>query len=229
MSLRQILLNRMLLPHSPAMDLAIKDSTVQEADFICPQGFGRNMYSDKNVGAIVGTARKNAGNDIAAFEWLQLMGFNPGRPNKMLALYCIRLSKKEPSSACPVIGQWEVLYAMWLYEPDWYQKYQDIFIPIWPPRVGYLGTRGMMLVVKDIAGGRNLHAPLLVAHPEHIQRCFFIARKIFGELVAADYSDGKTGSDWFDEGSVQRWTRGPNIWIAYEMLVRTHHRLQGWM
>lgn len=228
MSLRHMLFGRMFLPDPSAMDLAAKDSTVQGADFICPQSFGRNMYSDKNVGSIIDTARENSGSDIATFKWLRSMGFNPGRPNEILAIRCTRFTK-EGFPVRSVIGQWEVLYAMWLFEPDWYQKHQNMLVPIWPPSVGYLGTRGMMLAVKDIAEAHGLCTPLLVAHPEHIQRCFFIARKIFSKSIAIDSGNTYTGPEWFDENSVQSWTRSPNHWLFYELLTRIHHRLYGWM
>lgn len=226
MSLRQILLNRAFLPQS----FEDKDNHHHsEADFICPQAFGRNTYSDKNVGATINTARENnSGSDIATFKWLQLMGFNPGRPNRILAFHCIRFAKGG-RPVRPVIGQWEVLYAMWLYEPDWYAKHEDIFVSIWPPIQGYLGTRGMMLIVKDITETRGLYAPLLVAHPEHIQRCFFIARKIFSKPIVIDPRNAYVNPGWFDEGSVQRWTKSPNCWLFYEICTRIHHRLHGWM
>ncbi len=81
---------------------------------------------------------------------------------------------------------------------------------------------------KKVAKTCGLHAPLLVAHPEHIQRCFFIARKIFGKSTTV-WFDANAPTGWFDSKSVQPWTRGPNVWLIYEMLARIHHRLHGWM
>lgn len=238
MPLRSTLINQLFLPKSFSRRKQGYDS---EADFICPQGFGRNTYSDKRVVAIVGTARENFGNDIATFEWLRSKGFDPGRPNRRLANHCITLTRPIPPFfddagvvqeyplVYPVIGQWEVLYAMWAYEPDWYMKHRDEFTAIWPwpSPEDSLSTHGMLRIAKDIAEGHGLHTPLIVAHPEHIQRCFFIAQKMFGKLVSTN--NNETASEWFDRRSVQRWTRGPKVWLLYEMLARLHHRLHGWM
>ncbi len=69
---------------------------------------------------------------------------------------------------------------------------------------------------------------IVVAHPEHIQRCFFLTREIFQTIPAV--STGIASKSWFDEGSVQRWTRNKWYWLFYELfLARPHHRLKGWM
>lgn len=207
-----------------------------EADYITPQAFGRNTFSDRGVGAIVCTALDHFIDDITTFEWLKSQKFDPGCPNMMLGLRCIELAEfklgnvsKPDASIRPVIGQWEVLYAMYLHNPEWYEQHRDALVVIWPPPEDYLGTRGMLLEVREIAEKRSLTKPLLAAHPEHIQRCFFIARKIFPRSpIAIDYMMD-ANEKWFDPHSVQRWTRGPNVWLFYEMLTRIHHRLNGWM
>jgi hypothetical protein len=84
----------------------------------------------------------------------------------------------------------------------------------------------MMQTAFEIAETCGLRVPLIVAHPEHIQRCFFIARRVFG-VTATDVQNAST--EWFDIGSVQKWTQNPGHWLAYEMLARIHHRLHGWM
>jgi hypothetical protein len=209
-----------------------------QAEFICPQAFGRNTYSDERVGSIIGAMLESIKDPVRRFEWLKERGFDPGQPNRILARRCIGLATARrlfifalggiKATPLPVIGQWEVLYAMWFYEPDLYAKYQDALIPIWPPLVGYLGTRGMMRTALDIAEAHGLRVPLIVAHPEHIQRCFFIARKVFG-IAATDHIDGMVLEEWFDRHSVQKQTTSPGHWLAYEMLARVHHRLHGWI
>lgn len=216
-----------------------------EGDIISPQAFGRNTYQDKEVGVVIKAIHERCnGDSVAMFQELSIKGFDPGHPNRMLALRCIELAK-EPWGAgfdedgqliqkCTiprtVIGQWEVLYAMWHYEPDWYAKNEKVLIPIWPPLKGYLGTRGMLLIVKNLAEQRHLHTPVLIAHPEHIQRCFFIARKIFGKgQVATDHEMIRYDTRSFDQGSVQKWTQSEGAWLRYEMMARVHHLLHGWM
>lgn len=242
MSIRDVMLHSWFLPESFCR--AIGKAYSDQVDFICPQAFGRNTFSNDDVGAIVNTAHKKLcdSHDIDTFEWLKSRNFDPGRPNRILALRCIRLAKALKSSIwgtychrippliTPVIGQWEVLCAMWLSEPDWYMEHQEILTPIWPPAQGYLGTRDMLLIVKKLADTCELKTPLLAAHPEHIKRCFFIARKIFG-IAAIDIGtwEGNSHEEWFDPGSVQKWTRSPSRWLWYEMLVRIHHRIHGWI
>ncbi len=199
-----------------------------QAEFICPQAFGRNTYSDKNV-CTVRRERNAISNDIATFEWLKIRHFDPGQPNQILAQRCIRLAKYNAPKHLvirPIIGQWEVLYAMWLIEPNWYAEHQEILFPIWPPIAGKWTTRAMMLTAFSIAEAHCLRIPLIVAHPEHIQRCFFIARKIFG-VAATDIHD--PSKEWYDRSSLQWQTRGPNLWLVYEMLARIRHRFYGWI
>lgn len=214
-----------------------------QADFICPQAFGRNTYSDEDVGMYLAALREAAkGDQIAVFQELHARGFDPGEPNRMLALRCIELAKTPEvffdqdqegrpryTELRPVIGQWEVLYAMWRYEPGWYRANEAVFLPIWPPVQGYMGTRGMLLAVKEVADSNGLDMPAIVAHPEHLPRSFFLARKVFGERVVADRRPVRYETQCFDPRSVQKWTRDPGAWLRYEMLARIHHRLHGWM
>ncbi|MBI2439239.1 MAG: hypothetical protein HYV45_01400 [Candidatus Moranbacteria bacterium] len=231
MSIRNDLINSWFLPES---FWKTHRAYASEADFICPQAFGRNTYSDKEVGTVVNSIIDLSDNVVDRFVRLGARGFDPGHPNKILALRSIRFAKlihpffDNTDTIRPVIGQWEVLYAMWLYEPDWYAKHQNLLTPIWPPIIDYLTTHGVFRIAKDIADGHGLKKPLLIAHPEHIQRCFFIARKIFGKPVAIDVAHA-SDSEWFDKASVQKWTRSPSYWLPYEMLARIHHRFHSWM
>ncbi len=239
MSIRNDLINSWFLPES---FWKTPRAYASEADFICPQAFGRNTYSDKEVGVVVNSIVDANDNVITRFMRLKAQGFDPGHPNNILAQRCFDLGRTvtpkytDRSSDIDhwevnyryVIGQWEVLYAMWLIEPNWYAEHQEILSPIWPPIVGYLATHNMLRIAKDIADGRGLNKPLLIAHPEHIQRCFFIARKIFGRPVAIDVAH-TSDSEWFDKASIQKWTRSPSYWLPYEMLARIHHRFHGWM
>jgi hydroxymethylpyrimidine/phosphomethylpyrimidine kinase len=55
-----------------------------------------------------------------------------------------------------------------------------------------------------------------------------LASKVFGKPVVHT-NDSEATPAWFDQRSVQYWTRGPKVWLLYEMLARLHHRLHGWM
>jgi hypothetical protein len=230
MSLRYLLFDRLFLPQPFQTSWRPR---ISDGDFISPQAFGRNTFTDEEVGMAIGVIRDaRDGQTIATFRELQSRGFEPGNVNITLGIRCLELAQRDwwaNHGPCPVVGQWEVLYVMWLYDPTWYEKNQNILIPIWPPLKGYLGTRGMLLAVKEIAEARDLNNPVLLAHPEHLQRAFFIACKIFGKPVAVDTDLEESLNHNFDERSVQKWTRGPWAWLRYEMMARFRHRLNHWI
>ncbi len=243
MSIRTMLINFFFLPEPFYSNW---HHHLETGDFLCPQAFGRNTYEDEEIGVIIRKIYDHfEGNPIAIFEELRTRGFDPGQPNRILARRCIELAsisvpvrtafdqdveiQSSPRVFLPVIGQWEVLYAMWHEKPAWYARNQGLLTPIWPPLKDYLGTRGMLLIVKDLAAEHLLRMPILIAHPEHIQRCFFIARKIFGYSVAIDRDMIRYDIRSFDQGSVQKWTRSSWSWLRYEMMARLHHRLKGWI
>lgn len=221
MSLRNKLLNTFLLPEPFG---CWKATDTLDADFICPQAFGRNTYSDKEVGPRVRTAREALGSDREAFEWLRLKRFDAGRPNTRLALLCHSLATALDR---PIIGQWEVMHELYCNFPEWYKMHEKDLFTIWPPVKGYLATRGLLLDTEEIAKEYGWKTPIVVAHPEHIQRRFFLAREIFQVIPAV--STGTISNTWFDEDSVQVWTKGKWRWLVYELfLARPHHRLNGW-
>lgn len=219
MSLRKKLLDTFLLPEPFGL---WKAADTQAADFICPQAFGRNTYSDKAVGRVA-IMRKCLENDIETFELLKTEKFDAGSPNTRLAHLCHNLAFDKP-----IIGQWEVMHELYCSFPEWYKMHQKDLFTIWPPDEGYLATRGLLLKAHAIATEYRWKIPIVVAHPEHIQRCFFLAREIFQTIPAV--STGTASSRWFDEGSTQKWTRNERDWLLYELLLaRPHHLLKGWM
>lgn len=224
MSLRQHLVNTLLFPEPFNPQWLPEDP--HRADFICPAAFGRNTWSDTAVGAIIHTAREELchGDDIATFEWLKSKKFNPGLPNALLADTCFASAH---DSEKPIIGQWEVLYEIYHRWPKWYQDHKDRLFAVWPPKEGPLRTRDLFLETKKIADGHRRKTPLLIAHYEHIQRCYFLGRNIFNANPAASVGTKQEG--WFDPKSVQWQTRGALPWFFYEMAVRFHHNLYGWM
>lgn len=222
MPLHQYLLTTFLLPE-PFNSWLPEDS--HRADFICPTAFGRNTYSDKEVGKIVRTKRNELGDDIATFEWLKSQGFDSGYPNALIADMCFDLSDTLDK---PIIGQWEVMCEIYLHHSGWYENRKDQLIAIWPPKKGRLGTRELLLKAKRIADGRRRKTPVLVAHPEHLPRCYFLGRNIFDTNPATSIDARQ--QDWFDPKSVQWWTRGAWRWSFYELfLARPHHLFHSWM
>ncbi|HLC95584.1 MAG TPA: hypothetical protein VJH89_03805 [Patescibacteria group bacterium] len=197
-----------------------------DADFICPQAFGRNTHKDKNIGEIVGHTQSHFKDDIKTFKWLQNDWFDPGHPNTLLGSRALVLAKEYQK---PIIGQWEVMYCMYHIDPAWYIEHQEHLIVIWPiPDDEGLSSFDVFVRAHNIGIKKRLRKPLLVAHPEHIQRCFFIAQHLFGFVVVDDeYKNITDNTPWFDKKSVQPWTRGPKRWLYYEILARMFYRFFG--
>lgn len=215
----------------------------EEFDCIVPNAFGRNSYPEyghrmrlrrwiqsargeaisPDVG-FVRMIRDRARSDVEAFEELSARSFAPGLANCELADICWRLFQEKK---VPILGDWEVMYALRRLYPDLYEHGEELFVAIWLPQEGYLATRGMLLEAKRIADKLDLSAPCVVARPEHIQRVYFLALKVFGKSVSTKTM--RSNDFEFDPDSVQWWTRGKWRWLFYEMLVRLHHRYHGWV
>ena len=246
--IRHYLLNVAFLP----MPLALAE-TSREFDFVTPQAFGRNMFPDDSrvlrfrnwcrqlcgkprilTSSDVRKIRDECESDIEAFCRLEELGFDPGTPNRLLVIGTHNFLGGSPEDV-PIIGQWEVCFALWGRFPLWYATHAKNIVVIWPPRSGYLSTHGILLEVQEIARTRTigLSKPCILAHPEHMPRAYFLAQKIFGSS-AVSYAMNDAFScvrldAWFNGQSVQWQTRGEWRWIVYELLARLHHRWNGWM
>lgn len=220
MDIRSFLIDRLLLPSAFSNQWKKK-----QHDFITPQAYGRNTFSDREL-RIIRVKRDEHANDTAMFRWLASRRFDPGKPNEVIASHCTNLTKL---SGKPVIGQWEVMFALWRKNSEWYEIHSESLFAIWPSQEGSQKTKGLLEEVKNTAKDIGLSHPLLVAHPEHVQRCYFIARKTFG-VSPAVFVYPEEENAWFDEDSVQWWTRSRRKWLFYELcLARPHHLLHGWM
>ena len=165
---------------------------------------------------------------VDTFEMFEEYGFDPGLPNKMLADLCFQRFEKTDT---PLVLQWEIAYTLWSRHGDWYRERWNRLIVIWPEEERYLSTRHFFLIAKGMARLQGWYNPLIIAHPEHVQRAYFVARRVYSdnekEIVRAMALSSPR--KWFDKWSVQWWTRGPMRWLAYEMLVRIHHWHKGWL
>ena len=238
--IRHYLLNVAFLP----MPLALAE-TSKEFDFVTPQAFGRNRFPDDSfslrirnwcrqlcgkprilTSSDVRKIRDECENDIEAFKQLRELGFDPGIPNRNLAMYYLQ-NFLGGIQGVPFIGSWEVGFALWERLPCWYALHLSEVVLIWPPRSGYAGTLGMLLEVREIAEKQGLSKPCILAHPGHTPRAYFLARKIFG-LSAVSFVP-ESDNWYYDKQSVQWWTRGKWRWTGYELLARLHHWWNGWM
>lgn len=240
---REWLFDRFFLPGSFLKETGRKRrGSRSDAGFVIVLAFGRNDYPDGSFferlskeywdsSSSETTTIRNVAEwyveygTIATFCLLSEAGFDPGIPNRTLADFCFQ---EFENNRMPFMLQWEVAYALWNEYSDWYEENLRHLMANWPKREEYLSTRDILLEVRDMTRKKGWHNPLIIAHPEHIQRAYFLAKRIYSdETVRA--TDLSPSPEWFDRRSVQWWTRGPMQWLAYEMLARIHHRLKGWL
>lgn len=222
------------LPPTPQGDLA-------EADFICPQAFGRNTWTDKEMPGAMAKLRQEVGSDLnleqdAALRKLLKIGFDPGSVNVSLAKGCHYFAKKmEELGKKPwVIGQWEVIFALATANKEmaaWYTKNREYVIAIWPSTSAeYLGTKGLLHEAFVIAYKNYLYRPIVIAHREHLWRCALLAKVFFSEanIVIPAKLFPSDREPRFDPKSKQWQTCSGACWRPYEIMTRIHHMMQGW-
>lgn len=240
---REWLFDRFLLPGSFLKETGRKrGGSTLDAGYAIVLAFGRRDYPEESFLARLigrwGDARFPMIRDVVewieeygtvdTFEMFEEYGFDPGLPNKMLADLCFQRFEKTDT---PLVLQWEIAYAIWIRRRDWYEERQNRLMVIWPEEERYLSTRRFFLIAKGMARLQGWYNPLIMAHPEHVQRAYFVARRVYSDnekeivrVMALSFSQ-----KWFDKWSVQWWTRGSMRWLAYEMLARIHHRRKGWL
>lgn len=221
MSVRSDLIDRAFLPRRFSSESPLTQET---CDFLLAEGFGRNSFSNRKLPSHVRRLRDRSQSDQEAFEVLSMKCFDPGRPNRLLAEMC---TERIDALNIPGIVQCEVAYAIWEKSPQWYAGHASSLTVVWPPSKGYHGTLGLYREAKKIAESKGLYVPLLIAHPEHIQRCYFLAKELF---VLASTAPGHPSLAWFDPKSRQWQTKGVLFWLFYEIcLARPVSRIFGWM
>ena len=207
---------------------------ISDADFVCPQAFGRNTWTDKEITEAMAKLFSEIGSrdQDKAMEKLAKINFDPGLVNIFLARKCYALAKElQRSGKEPwIIGQWEVIFALIATEREWYKQNRDFVIAIWPPLSGeYLGTRGLLFEAKEIARSFGLKHPIIVGQAEHLARCVELAKRVFGgNYVVVPKVDDVMKEYSFDPFFKQSQATGKFRWRFYEILVRFHHMLHGW-
>jgi hypothetical protein len=190
MSLRTYLIDRAFLPRPFSSE---KPLTHNACDFLLVEGFGRNTFANRKLPKLVRLVRDRSRSDQEAFEVLSMKGFDPGKPNRLLAKMCV---EQMDTLHLPAIIQWEVAYALWENEHGsrWYRQHVGALTTVWPPEKGYPGTKGLYRQAKETASSQQRHVPLLIAHPEHVQRCYFLAKNLF---VLVSTAQGNPSPAWF--------------------------------
>lgn len=196
-----------------------------DAKIICPQAFGRNTWTNKEAAGRLQDLNLKEIDDIARFNFLEKAGFDPGSVNRNLAEQCFQLSTAgNPSRFRPIVGQWEVLYAVWKSYPDWYECNNSFHQALWPPTDRmhpYLSTRELLQGVDTV-----LHywpeKIAIVAQSIHLGRCVRLADKIFGkrQIIVP-----QPGTPLYDSRSVQPWTRNQRSFLAWERGMRLFEEL----
>ena len=200
-------------------------------DVICPQAFGRNTWTDEEVAGKLsdlfqeGPAAWQKLDDLARFRKLESVGFDPGEVNRQLAKYCYELSYRDNTLPQTIVGQWEVLYAVYQINPLWYINIWCNHHAIWPPVDGnYLSTRGLLEEVFEKISSRK--RVRLVAQSVHLARCVRLADKIFGQERVVVPGSSLPLYDW---QSVQPWTRDQASFFTYEKKARALEELPGFL
>lgn len=109
---------------------------IEDADCIWAFAFGRNTYTDAELGPTIEALRKNTGsNTLEMYSLLWGRKFDPGYPNMQLANVAANLATQwmwetKNQKHLPVIAQWEVPFK--LYVPGNRDPW-DHWFPFWPP------------------------------------------------------------------------------------------------
>lgn len=213
-----------------AREIPVTDDTI-----IVPCAFGRNTWDDAEVSQqllIIMMGAEEKLSDIEMFKRLMAEGFDAGSVNRALASICYQLAGNPNSLVgymdryhpCRIVGQWEVMYELWLQQPDWYERNSGFFLfTIWPdPQGEYLSTRGLLEACsyyrEDI---------ILIAQAVHMARCLRVADQVFGHDSVSKASGAMP--NLYDEASVQPWTRNQTSFVAWEKKARIFEELPSWL
>lgn len=202
------------LPILPAAPIVGRPA---DADCIFAQAFGRNCFPDDMLGEFLQRGRKANLVELAVLMWLKKMNFQPGKPNLALALKAKQLCDRYN---LPVIAQWEIAYALFLLDEQWYLSHQGVIDCIWPPPDGYFSTYHVKKLSIQRMRGRGCQEPIELAHPAMLVRAVMTIWKlgicpvVLGVSPAFFWPDDLWAWDW---NSVQRWTKCFLFWLVREI------------
>lgn len=211
-----------MLPGTPA----VGDITESDCRFV--QAFGRNDFTDSELGKRLWELREKAElDDTKTFTLLAYRDFEPGKWNRTAAK---RVMRKMRVDKKPCEAQWEVAYAMYLADPQWYLDHQLLIDCIWPPKEGYFATYHVKLFSKEAMQRRGCSRPEEIAHPAMVARAIPIIWKIGLDPVTEGIPWWRVSKHelWiWDEDSVQWWTATFFRWLIREIPGRAHHIYHG--
>ncbi|HEX5429981.1 MAG TPA: hypothetical protein VFX17_02800 [Patescibacteria group bacterium] len=195
---------------------------IRDADCLWVFAFGRNTYTDTELGAEIAKVReKTKGNDLDALKLLNARGLDPGRPNLALAHVAANiLDFWKPG--IPMIAQFEVPLAMLKDDPQWIEESTAPIIPFWPPAdKPYFSTVDGMQECIRISKLRGCSRPAIIAHKAMLVRALAIAWKMGISPIVPEQNVTE-----FDSRSIQSGPANPKIWLVREIAARyAHHPL----
>jgi hypothetical protein len=200
---------------------------VEDGDCLFVQSFGRNHFTDNELGRILWNIRSRTKlSDYESFVLLRQQGFDPGDSNRALARYSKKLFHQLSKNGPVIISQWEVVYCLFEMDPVWYLKHRSDIECIWPPEEGYFATAHVKQASKACMLNRGKKHPVEVAHPAMITRAVPI---MWGAGISPIVEQIKLFHAsrhelWvWDRRSVQPWTRSWENWRTRETLGRVAH------
>ncbi|OGE80468.1 MAG: hypothetical protein A2660_01225 [Candidatus Doudnabacteria bacterium RIFCSPHIGHO2_01_FULL_45_18] len=201
-----------------------KIGELEEADCIFVQAFGRNNYTDAELGRVLWDLRTEVRlSDLDAFNLLAQRAFEPGASNRALAKYAMQRAYKYN---IPIIAQWEVVFAIYQMDPNWYVSNRDLIDCLWPPKEGYFATWHVKVLSKERMRSRILCRPLEIAHPAMTVRAVPIIWSLGLNPVVEPISARESTRHelWvWDQSSIQPWTRNFQAWKVRELMGRVAH------
>lgn len=191
------------------------------AQVVAVQAFGRNTFLDADLSNIRVYHDQSGANDEVTLNWLWEHNFDPGHPNRQLALETRSLLDRMPVYA---IVQWEVAAA---FDRAWYAANSRRIICLWPSATPgqYFSTRDVKMQTVEVMRARGWSDVIELAHRRQVVRAYLILRKLLGH----DPITVTIRTDGFDRKSVQPWTKSWYRWAWYEFLARLHHLALGWV
>ena len=194
---------------------------LKRADCIFAQAFGRNHFTDNELGRVLWRLRSQTRLDeYQTLLLLNQQGFDPGARNRALARFIRLVHSKR---GVPIIAQWEVVCALFQHDPAWYLEHRAQIDCVWPPVEGYFATYHVKLLSQERMAARGCRSPLEVAHPAMVSRAVLTIWKTGVRPVVLPVSPLKFWQHelWvWDKNSVQPWTRSFLHWWKREAIGR---------
>ncbi|AKM82167.1 TPA: hypothetical protein DD449_03615 [Candidatus Berkelbacteria bacterium] len=200
--------------------LDMRPSTRQcarDAKVVFGQAFGRNTYTDADLGKVRAIYEANGCDDYRTVEAMRL-SFDPGEPNR---LFGQKAQKIAAQLILPIVCQWEILFGLDRY---WFYANRHRINGIWPPAKDpekYFTSKNVIQLGKQFI--KSDESVYLVDHAGMTNR---IVRMLAVEGI-------ETAAVWdsevYDNESIQPHTRNRAAWLKREQLVRVHHLIHGWV